>query len=76
MVKYSLNVTNKENYMIEKEKEFDLRFHLESAYKKLKSYSYYDNKNIFLKNRIVDFENNQKMIQNHILNLLKINLKV
>lgn len=44
--------------MIEKEKEFDLRFHLESAYKKLKSYSYYDNKNIFLKNRIVDFENN------------------
>ncbi len=46
--------------MIEKEKEFDLRFHLESAYKKLKSYSYYDNKNIFLKNRIVDFENNQK----------------
>lgn len=31
--------------------------YIKSAYKKLKSYSYYDNKNMFLKNRIVDFEN-------------------
>lgn len=29
---------------------------LKKAYKKLKSYSYYDNKNVFLKKRIVEFE--------------------
>lgn len=46
--------------MAEEEKEYNLKYYIESAYKKLKSYSYYDNKNIFLKNRIVDFENNQK----------------
>lgn len=39
---------NDENY---------IKNYIESAYKKLKSYSYYDNKNMFLKNRIVDFEN-------------------
>ncbi|EDT16448.1 reverse transcriptase domain-containing protein [Clostridium perfringens] len=46
--------------MAEKEKKYNLKSYIESAYKKLKSYSYYDNKNIFLKNRIVDFENNKK----------------
>lgn len=43
--------------MVSEEIEGILVKHIEAAYKKLKSYSYYDNRNIFLKNRIVDFEN-------------------
>lgn len=37
--------------------ENDLEKYIQWAYKKLKSNSYYDNRNLFLKNRIVDFEN-------------------
>ncbi|WP_434304950.1 hypothetical protein [Clostridium botulinum] len=39
-------------------KKFSLQSYIKCAYKKLKSNSYYDNRNMFLKNRIVDFENN------------------
>ncbi|NFR56377.1 hypothetical protein FDF44_00940 [Clostridium botulinum] len=40
-----------------KVKEDVLQEYIKCAYKKLKSYSYHENKNMFLKNRIVDFEN-------------------
>lgn len=37
--------------------KIDLKEYIRCAYRKLKSNSYYDNRNMFLKNRIVDFEN-------------------
>lgn len=39
-----------------KGKEDDLKDLIRRAYKKLKSFSYYENRNIFLKKRIVEFE--------------------
>ncbi|MGU9336986.1 reverse transcriptase domain-containing protein, partial [Clostridium perfringens] len=49
--------------MNKKTDEIALKEYIKCAYKKLKSNSYYDNKNIFLKNRIVEFENNGKKIK-------------
>lgn len=43
--------------------EYELKNELKKAYRKLKSYSYYDNRNVYLKKRIVEFEaeNNYKL---------------
>lgn len=41
---------------INNEEEYDLIEELKKAYKKLKCYAYYDNRNVYLKQRIVEFE--------------------
>lgn len=38
------------------EEKYNLEEELEKAYRKLKSYSYYENKNVYLKKRIIEFE--------------------
>lgn len=45
-------------------KTIGLKEYIKCAYKKLKSNSYYDNRNMFLKNRIVDFENHNVKEEN------------